>query len=244
MPDYTVYIHTNKMNGMKYVGITSQKPETRWLSGYGYYKQPHFFRAIKKYGWDGFTHEIIASGLSFEEAGKLEAELIQKYDTRNNKKGYNKSSGGEAGAAGVEKSETQRKCASNVMRTLWKNPEFKEANRRRLLEMNKREDIREKRAAANHARGMTEETRRKISENRRGIKTGPFTEEHKARIKANHAGGAEKVPVICVETGMRYESINDAVRETGATKRGISACCRKLPHYNTAGGFHWQYVEA
>lgn len=244
MPKYTVYMHTNKTNGMRYVGITSQAPETRWLSGYGYYKQEHFFRAIKKYGWGGFKHEIIATGLTLEEAGALERELIEKYDTRNNTKGYNKSTGGEAGASGVEKTPKQRTAASKAFRNLWADPEFRERRRVATVEMNRREDMRKKRAETSRGRLVSDETRRKMSENRRGKGTGPFSEEHKEKIRANHAGGAEKVPVICVETGQRFESIKDAAQFVGIGKHGISACCRRLPHYNTAGGFHWQFAEA
>ena len=81
MSNYTVYIHTNTANGMKYVGITSKRPEERWQGGHGYRKQAVFWNAIVKYGWDNFTHEIVATRLTDEAAWKLEQALISKLGT-------------------------------------------------------------------------------------------------------------------------------------------------------------------
>ena len=49
--NYTVYIHNNKINHKKYIGITKQKPEYRWgYNGCNYKESPHFWNAIQKYG--------------------------------------------------------------------------------------------------------------------------------------------------------------------------------------------------
>lgn len=45
---YTVYCHTNKVNGKKYFGITRQRCKTRWQGGNGYSSNPYFSAAIKK----------------------------------------------------------------------------------------------------------------------------------------------------------------------------------------------------
>lgn len=101
---YVVYCHTNKENGKKYFGITGMKPERRWSNGEGYRTSRHFYFAIKKYGWDGFFHEIIESGLTKEQAAKMEQLLIKKHNTNKAEFGYNMSSGGESGAYGVKQS--------------------------------------------------------------------------------------------------------------------------------------------
>lgn len=51
-----------------------------------------------------------------------------------------------------------------------------------------------------------------------------------------------KQAVVCVETGITYESTREASRQTGIDQGGISKCCRNISHYNTAGGYHWSYV--
>lgn len=86
--NYIVYIHTNKYNNKKYIGITCRDPKIRWgLNGNGYSSQDKFFNAIKKYGWNNFEHEIIAKNLNECEAKELETYYIDLYNSINN--GYN-----------------------------------------------------------------------------------------------------------------------------------------------------------
>lgn len=93
--NFKVYMHTSP-NGKKYIGITRQeKPERRWGSnGCGYIDNQHFWRAIQKYGWDNFQHEILFEDLTEEEAQQKEIELIAYYDSTDQTKGYNITAGG------------------------------------------------------------------------------------------------------------------------------------------------------
>ena len=94
---YSVYKHTNKSNGKVYIGITINEPLVRWgKNGCGYNKQ-FFGKAIRKYGWDNFEHEILFENLSHEEANNREIELIQYYKSSDIKYGYNIASGGSGG---------------------------------------------------------------------------------------------------------------------------------------------------
>lgn len=187
MTDYCVYMHENRINGKRYIGITSDKPENRWQNGHGYYKNKHFCDAIKKYGWDSFRHSILFSGLTKDQACFIERRLIKEYNTQDKRFGYNITDGGE------------------------------------------------------HFR-HSEESKELMSRRRKGKGIKPFTEEHKRKLKENHAGGADARPVFCVEKNITFKSINDASRFTGINKKGISGCCRNLKNYNTAGGYHWRFV--
>ena len=88
---WCVYMHTNKINGKKYIGQTCQNPpEKRWgIDGHNYDTTPHFFASIQKYGWENFEHEIVQDHLTLEEALQMESELIAYFDTINQDKGYN-----------------------------------------------------------------------------------------------------------------------------------------------------------
>lgn len=93
---YTVYMHINKINDKKYIGITSQTPEVRWGSnGSGYAGCTVFYNAIKKYGWNNFEHIILFNNLEQEDACNKEIELIKAYNTTDRSCGYNISEGGK-----------------------------------------------------------------------------------------------------------------------------------------------------
>ena len=94
--EYLVYKHTCKANGKCYIGITKQNPEKRWQNGIGY-KGTYLWNAIKKYGWNNFTHEILLSGLTKEQACNEEKRLIAHYCTMDKRYGYNICEGGQTG---------------------------------------------------------------------------------------------------------------------------------------------------
>lgn len=91
---YIIYKHTNKINNKSYIGQTckAEDPNLRWCNGKGYSKCRKFYNAIKKYGWENFSHDIIAEAYTAEEADELEKQYIKSYDSINN--GYNITFGG------------------------------------------------------------------------------------------------------------------------------------------------------
>ena len=94
MGNYVVYVHQNKTNGKRYIGITNNTSKRWYGKGKHYEGCPHFFNAIQKYGWDNFTHEIIEEGLTSEEANEREQFYIEKYRTTDKEYGYNIQPGG------------------------------------------------------------------------------------------------------------------------------------------------------
>lgn len=91
---FCVYKHTFP-NQKIYIGVTCRKPEYRWDNGNGYSKsQRKMYNAIKKYGWENIKHEILFENLTKEEAASKEIELINFYQSTNDKYGYNIEKGG------------------------------------------------------------------------------------------------------------------------------------------------------
>ena len=84
------------------------------------------------------------------------------------------------------------------------------------------------------AHKCSEATKQKISNTMKGRK---FTTEHKAKLIAN----IKRKPIICIETGIRYESTAEAARQTGISRENIKTAVngKRL----SAGGYHWAKVN-
>lgn len=142
---WCVYCHTNKINGKRYFGITSQDINERWKNGFGYQNQVVFWRAINKYTWDGFSHEIVVENLTENEAKQKEIELIALYKTNcsrytNPAYGYNMTDGGNGSTGRITSEETRQKIGNALKGKLAgdKNPFFgqkhDEETRKRMSE--------------------------------------------------------------------------------------------------------------
>lgn len=93
-----VYKATNQVNGKIYIGITTKTLERRKAIHKRDSKRmdTYFYRAIRKYGFEKFSWEIIdETAENIDQLHEKEKYYIKKYDTFDNKtKGYNTQSGG------------------------------------------------------------------------------------------------------------------------------------------------------
>ena len=90
-----IYLTTNKVNGMKYVGQKTYDKRGNWKTylGSGVYLK----RAISKYGKDNFSRQILEECESKEILDDREMYWIQYFDAVNSKNYYNIASGGDGG---------------------------------------------------------------------------------------------------------------------------------------------------
>lgn len=233
---YCLYCHTNKVNGKRYYGITGLEPRRRWSGGRGYASSRHFHHAIEKYGWDAFEHEIVADGLTKEEACAMEVEYIERFKTTDQRYGYNISEGGQSGAAGVKQSDETRAKKSKKL----KGRVFSEEHRRKLSETAKgrkfSEATLEKMRLAKKGKRLSAEHRERISRSNKGRVLSDSTKE---KIRESRRAAMKRV--YCVETDTTYESASEAARVLGVSRANLSATCRgKHAH---VGGYHVRYVE-
>lgn len=227
--EYIVYMHKNKINNKIYIGITKLKPEERWCNGIGYNKQPKFYRAIKKYGWENFEHKILFENLTQKEACQKEIELIAYYDSSNSKKGYNISKGGKVNN-GVICSKKTREKIGNANRGEKNGYYRKHHTEEELLKISE----------ASKKMWQNKKHREKIIK----ILLKTKKDFEKGHIPWNKGMKGFIIPsnmkkVICVETGEIFNSISEA--EKLKKTNNISACCSGKR--KSTNGYHWRYYE-
>lgn len=178
---WKVYIHTAP-NNKKYIGITSCKNLNRrtGASGCGYKTQRLMWRAIQKYGWNNFTHEVVADNLTCDQALQMEIDLIAKYKTTDPQYGYNISVGGN-GVTGGSLQPIDRTKLSKTMSAIMKgkpsprkgktlSPEHKQHISESLKGHKHSEETKHKISEKSTGRHHTQEFRTRLSEHRKQCK--------------------------------------------------------------------------
>nr|DAE36965.1 MAG TPA: intron associated endonuclease [Bacteriophage sp.]DAH34586.1 MAG TPA: intron associated endonuclease [Bacteriophage sp.] len=194
---YTVYMHTCP-NGKRYIGLTSKENlQDRFHSGHGYKNNTDFNNAIIEFGWRNISHEVLASGLTSDEAEKIERDMIAFYKSNDPEYGYNSYNGGLKGTKAGKRTIARMKTAHSKER----NPMF--------------------------GRTQTEETRRKISMAKKGKKLSDECKKKLSRALSGEKNpSAKPVLQYDQEMNLLaiWRYIEEAAKATGANN--ISSCCR------------------
>lgn len=254
MGNYIVYKHTSP-SGKVYIGITSQRPTKRWgLNGQNYSGSKYFWKAIQKYGWNNFTHEILCENLNQDEARELEMSLISEYRSNEEQFGYNITIGG-GGAAGYKQTlehirkRTEKTTAKLLGRRLTeehkkkisegvrgeKNPHFgkhpSDETRRKLREA-MTDEVKQKLLAAQ----STPEARQKKVDAIRKRSSEFYAERNKGLRKPVAQYDPTTGELVAV-----YESARLAQEKTGTRFQDISACIHG--RQKTAHGYRWELYK-
>lgn len=252
MNNYLVYKHTAP-NGKVYIGVTGQTVEKRWKKGRGYCENPYFFKAIQKYGWDNFKHEILFHSLTKEEAEEIEINLIREYDSANHEKGYNIALGGRTA---LHTEESKQKTSVSVT-GFWADPANRARMSKAMAGVKRTAESRKRIGEAQKKRFERVDERKRISERQKGstrseiakartsetLKAFYAKPENKAAYMKAHEGVNRKTHakrVICIETGEIFEAVVDAEKKTNTDHRNIIAVCKGKR--KRAGGYTWAYA--
>lgn len=237
---YTLYMHINRINGKKYIGITSRPVKYRWGRGSYYAEHLPIGRAIRKYGWDNFEHVVILEDLTEEEAKRWEVELIREWKTQDREYGYNICAGGDGVTGWHPSEETKKKISEAAIaqkRFGERNPNY---GNRWTDEMRS--------AASKRKKGnVSKEARHKISESakrRIGEKNSFFGKKHSEKTKKRLAElRYRKVKQIDADGNIIkiYNSIKEAAKNAGVSGTAVSNCCRGITQ--TCHGYRWEYAD-
>lgn len=234
---WSVYVHINKINNKKYVGITSRNPEVRWQHGTAYRHNPHFNSAIEKYGWDNFEHIVLHSDLTHDEACQCEKYYIRKYNSKDNAYGYNMTDGGEGmygykfDQSTIEKMRENNTGSNNPMygRKGSSHPMYGRCGE--LSPM--------------YGRNHTEETKRIMRQRKVGVK---LSESHKLHLRQSAHRGKDNVRSVPVsmfsldgELLKSFSSITEAAMYCNGNCSNIRACC--IGKNKTSMGYVWKYTS-
>ncbi len=155
-----IYKITNKINGKVYIGQTSRTLNARWMQHIRNAKKgvkTKFYNALRKYGAENFTVEVLCRAYSKEQLNDLEIYYIHKYDSINT--GYNMIDARYTNVMGIDA--------------------IKEKHRRKVQSVENRTKISEamKRKIAN-GDFFTKDHRAKISASAKGNKNGENNPSH------------------------------------------------------------------
>lgn len=184
----SIYLITNLLNNKKYVG-QSTNPISRIRRHLSIVKSKnkknHIHSAINKYGKDNFKFEEICSCVtSYSDLNELERYFI-KYFNCYGDNGYNETLGGGGSPGKFASNETKEKmCIARKGKT----PSL----------------------------GMkhTEQTKNKMSEDRKGAKHPMFGKNQSMNsIVKNKMSQKTRISILCLETNNMYFSLREAAKD-------------------------------
>lgn len=235
-----MYKHTSP-SGKVYIGI-AKDPKHRWrANGNGYRGSTRIYYAIKKYGWDSFKHEILADGLSREEAARLEIETIRRYKSTDPRFGYNLDSGGVGGFHSEQ-------SIQKIRNSLAGHPVSDEV-KKRLSDFRSiavicldTGEVFKNAYEAGERLGVCAESVSKVCNGRASTAGGlrfAKLSDYENRTIPEFASKPLGKSVMCIETGEAFKNQREAAKIYGVSSQAISNCCRGIT--NTCAKFHWRF---
>lgn len=258
-----IYIWININNNKRYVGQTRN-----FYNRMKQYQSGHFNKymkhAIEKHGIECFNIEILERDLDYDKLDTREQYWIDHYESYKSDKGYNIAryasntfgyihtketiekmkkiakkrfsdpkeremlSGKNNPMYGTKHTNEWRLNHSKCVKNLWENKEYREIQTKRMMGKN------------NPMYGI------RMYGEKNGMYGKHHSQETKSKIIRALTGRKSNVivnnkRVICVETGVIYNSQSDASREYNVTQSAISNAC--LGKSKTCQKKHWKFYD-
>lgn len=263
---YIVYKHTNLINNKVYIGITchGENPNIRWQNGRGYIENSLFFTDILNFGWQNFSHEILADNLNINDAFALEKKYIKEYDSVNN--GYNLSYGCSEPPSietrekisqalqGLTRKSTsiEQQIKTKQNNSGWKNGfdpiETKITKKVKCLEtgdifgsISEAENWSNTNKIGECCSGLRKHAGRHPETNQL-LSWAYANNDDIVSIRCLEKRKTKKIKkILCIETNEIFENASDAFRKTNISVCNILRVCNG--QRQTAGKKHWKYID-
>lgn len=193
---WTIYCHTHIESGRRYVGLTKYTMMHRWNQHCAQAKRvksgrSHFANAVREYGKDAFSHEVLEACDTLEAANTAEERWIEELGTRDLSKGFNLTKGGKHVPHPFknpwDRPEYRKKMEESVLPKLIAAGISPEAQAK-VRDAYRSEELLERCAAAQRGKTMSPAHRAKISENMKAVQLSKSPEELRAQSLSMTAG--------------------------------------------------------
>ena len=197
---WTIYCHTHIDSGRRYVGLTKRTMGRRWSQHVCQARSSkggrwHFPNAIRKYGKDAFSHEVLEVCDTLEDANAAEVRWINHFDTRNPEKGFNLKKGGSHVPHPIKNPwdrPSYREKVSSSIRARWEDPATRARNVAGLRAKMSTSEYRANCSEAQRGKTLSSEHRAKISENTSRQHASRSVGERKTLSRRMHVALREK----------------------------------------------------
>ena len=218
-----IYETTNNINGKRYIGQHTTDNIQDGYLGSGVILK----QAIDKYGIDNFSREILAYATNKDELNEKEKYYIDKFNAIESDMYYNIAEGGEGG--------NLRAGFTDEQKAQWKAK------------------MSENSAKYWQGKKLSEETKHKISESKKGEKNPMYGKKHNEETKAKMSealkgkDNPKAKSVIMIDKSNNvlacFVCIRDGNEYLGKPRNytGINNCARGKQ--KTSGGYKWKYVN-
>lgn len=190
-----IYKAINSINGKVYIGqtINTIKKRIKGHRNASKKSKSYFHNAIKKYGLDNFTWEVLEQCDSLEMLNEREIFWIDFF--KSNKIGYNQNGGGNSKGTFSEETKKKISFANSGEKSGWFGRRHTEETKRKISEANK-------------GHRLTDEQLQKMINSKKG--KCPKQLEYK------------KVKIVCLNNNKIYNTCTEACNELGVSSGNLS----------------------
>jgi hypothetical protein len=191
----TVYSITHRSTGREYIGCTTQRVQLRWayhryaskkpLTEDDFNTQMLVVRALREHGAEAFDFGVLATLPTAEEGKEAERVAIAV-----RKPAFNACSGPTGDFPRTAETRARMSAANTLAWAEGRRSRMVSAETRAKMSVAKKgrpatAETRARLIEANRTRIVSDDARAKMSATRRGVKFGPMSEAHKAKIGAS-----------------------------------------------------------